>query len=171
MTRLTNSKRDSIADTETKLKFHDGETKLEKLFKDELDKLAKKTVPKCITDEVLATGYVNTSSNVTIEGMELGYNRRKLKSIDNYYPTHRHQSLQVVASTTLKNLLAKITKLEEKKYKYRSELQQVLYSYNNSKKLLVAIPELKNHFQDAVASQALVPIDQIKEVRKSLVRW
>lgn len=171
--RLTNGKRDSIVEQESKLKFHEKGLKLENEFRTELQKIAEKTVPKCITQEVKDSGYIrNTSSVSKIDGEDLPRRLKRkyqLKSLFNPIPhTGSWSDVKLESTMKLRKTLVKIEKHEEEIKKFETNLTQVLYSYTNSKKLLEAVPELKNHFGSEVTSTAAIPLSQIKNVRAEL---
>lgn len=168
--RLTNDKRDSIIGTEVNKKFYDKMANSEKAIREELEKLAKKLVPKWITPEIVASGFISTSNEVDIKGE----NYRFWRGLDldhstlyNYHPV-KDYSHKIEKSKMFIKLIKIRKELIKTKGEFRKDLRQVLYSYTTDVKLLEAIPELKDYFKDQITSTALVPLEQISRVRKAI---
>jgi len=171
--RLTQEKRRTIVNTESSNKFYDNLAKNEKAIYDECNKLAKKGTPSWVTDDILASGYLNTTNNFNIKGEKYYYFNRTMDlsngmQLYNYLPQKGYDDSQIEKSKTLINLLSKRALLLDSREKFKLDLRQVLCGYTTVKKLLEAVPELKEHFKNEVASSALVPVEQIVRVRKSI---
>src|SRR5690606_24113391 len=134
-----------------------------------------KTVPKFITQEVRESRYIKTTSRVDkIDGESVPKHlkrRYKLTSLYTHIPTEDSwDGINIESSMKLRKILIKLQNHEEAIKKFEANLTQVLYSYSNSKKLLEAVPELKNHFGNDVTSMAIVPASQIINVREGLAK-
>lgn len=172
--RLTNSIREGIIENEVKKKFYDKITKAESDLKMSIDAAIAKTVPKWITEEIETSGYINVQSAFKAERGDLNreaHDQIRWAEIDNYYPcTGYHHKL--VVSKSMENKAEKLAKLNTEQNEFRRKLQTIVYSFTTAKLLLENVPEFKDYFKDAEnkSKNALVPTEEIKAVRKELVK-
>lgn len=161
--RLTIDKRGSILRQETNNKFYDKVGGIKKqllgLVEDEVKKISPK-IPENLE------GYINTSNYFKLEGSE----ECPIDSLDNYYPRKGHQRLTIKVTPKIKTKLKQYYRLEEEEIHFRKELRAVLYGFSCAKKLCKAIPEFEKYFENEIASNALVPVEQINSVRKRLAK-
>lgn len=182
--RLTIAKRDIILKEETSKKFHTKELNLKSSIIKEIDERVAKSIPE-IPQNLIDEGYIYTDNTVIINPSEsisleeirenLGivsistYNIRKVK-LNNYYPCSRRNINTITITKSILNKCKKLRKLKEEKEKFKKDLRRILNSYNTTKQLCKAVPELSIHFKDEIRQSALVPHGKIEEIRKQLVR-
>lgn len=181
--RLTIEKRNAIVGSETNKKFYDVKKKLHKEIIDYLDKEVSKQIEKDVLDSGLVErGYINTCNSVQFIHSDREFAEeltKKVKnnryagtiSIHNSYPRKRFQSHFELKIT--KSLESKIKKYADKcdeEKEFKSNLRRVLNSFSTTKKLVSAVPELEIHFKDERTASAVIPYDQINNIKKQLVR-
>jgi hypothetical protein len=171
MAVLSNSRKKDIIRKEVDDKLHSKITFAEKKFGDELEKLVKKTVPCWFTDDVKKTQMVNTTSAVLVSGMSKdpaynNYDRGARFSCYNAYPAKNYDRIKIAASKSLITTRKTVLDLKKEKSLFEKKLRTVLHSINTDKKLEMHLPELKKYVK--TTSTALIPIAEIKEVRKML---
>ena len=177
MARLTQDERKHIIKTEANLKFDEKIKKMQKEYRLKLKDIVEKTVPKWITKKMIDSRYIKMSNAVSYSFGELhadyGSHRscRKRRtsitnSIGSSFPSTGHS--HTVDFKKVKKYVDKIVKLKEEKEDFETKLRRVLNSFNTDKKLMDNVPEFKKYFNDRLVAMALVPIGQIKEVRKMI---
>lgn len=172
MAKLTNAVRDGIIRQEVDNKFHKKVLEAEKKVTDEIDALAKKSVPAWITEEMKQSGYIMLSNEVYAykDKITSNWNDREDFEIHDHIPTKQTDYVKIVKTKKIINLQDKLEALLNERKEFKNNLHSVLYSFTTDKKLLEHVPELDKYFQDAQKSQcmAIVPADQIDKVRKML---
>lgn len=171
MSRITNGERDNIITSESNRLFYDRRKELKLQIATLLTELVKKTVPKWCTQERIDSGYIHTRNDVSFSNYPDMY-RRELQykfKIDSYLPCAAYEH-KVPFSQELIDLWEKLKDLEKEDDTFRSQLRQILYSYNTSKELIEAMPELEKYFESAVNTMAVIPYEQIKQVREKLAQ-
>lgn len=182
--RLTNATRDNISVKEVSKKFDKQLEKIKTEFQTELLLLAKAKIENIkFPSHLFDDGYLLRSAQTEITFSE---EFKKEHMVNRYSTTVReydldeplivkpHEGLhKIKANKKLETLYLKRKNLEEERRKFSTDLRDILYCYNTDKQLVEAIPECSIYFEDEKAvktSTALVPIDQIKSIRKQLVR-
>ena len=174
--RLTNAKRDYILDQEETKKFYDKE----KLLKDELlasiNKSLQKDLPKWITPEIEESGYLKKhgtfSLRTPMDWVDRASSLLKEHHVRSKIKTTPHSDWSALLnySKTVENKALKYQALLDEQKKFWRDLSKVLNSFTNSKSLLEHVPELKGYFKDEMTSVALIPLEDIKAIRKELVK-
>lgn len=173
--RLTNALRKDIVEKESAKKFHDKITEAESALKMEIDKKVAASVPKWITQKMIDSTFINTTNSIELIGRysnqtpeQRVFNRT---GIDNYYPIKNHSSHSVKLEGSILRKTSAVVRLNKEKSVFEVKLRNVLYSFSTIKKLVENLPELKEYCNGLVpTAKAMIPVAQIKEVRKMLVK-
>lgn len=168
--KITIAMRNSILQKELTKKFHDDLAKAEKDLIEEVEKELVKTIKK-IPKELIDERYVRVESTVEIE-IE-GERRSKSIEVYNSYPiTWDSYSHKMKPTAKIKSLLAKEKALKDARDKFKADLRRILDGFNTHKNLVANVPEFQEYFTnlETAQSMAIIPYEQIKEVRKQLAK-
>ena len=169
--RLTNSKRDLIISEETTKRFHDKLLVAEKVYKDEIEKEVKKTIPNKITQDLVDGGWIRVEDDVKIEGLDKIDGFYYCKQIGNYYPIRKNTyNHEIKPTKALEKKIMAYVKLVEEESQFMKKLRSALYCFTTAKQAVENIPELAEHFKDEQRAKAVIPVEEIKAVRKMLKR-
>jgi chemotaxis regulatin CheY-phosphate phosphatase CheZ len=169
--RITQSMRDSILEKELRAKFDEKLSKAETAVVQEVEKEVVKMIPKNIPQDMINERYIRVSNDakIYIEG------KNKYEYIDchNSYPIQWTSSYHEVKMTkAIEKAMKARDELKEDKEKFRQKLKYVLNSFTTHKSLILNVPEFSQYFanEETAKSMAVVPVEQIKELRKALAR-
>ena len=171
MGRITNQERSSIAEKEVELKFHDVVLKKENEILKIVEKLALKTVPSWITEELSNSGYINKTNSFSLSSE---YNEEVCRAcrymrLPNHSPVPIHSgSFKIKFNKKLSNVVKEFIKIKKERETFSRELRNVLFSFTTSEKLLKAVPELAKYFLGKDKEMVVIPTEQILRVRKAL---
>jgi hypothetical protein len=182
--RLTKQIKENIVRQETSRIFTDKENsillKLITLCEDRV----KSSIPS-IPENLIEAGYFSTSNKVKISGMKitkkgstsLRGNRfnvriddnRTYVHLQNYYPIPRYNSYFCIDDVReIKRTILALNELRCRIYDFNKKLNTALNSVNTSKQLIDLLPELKDYVSDEKSVKALIPVEQIKDLRSIL---
>lgn len=171
--RLNVSHKEHIVSEESSAKFRKPLANAEQKFKKLLEEEVKKIVASRfkVTDEMLHSGYITTSCNVSYKVDDEKYH--KSFSINSSYPSFPHSGGFAVTKT---NEIDKARKewlqLKEDQKKFEAELKSILYGFTTKSNLVENIPEFEIYFKNEMKmSKALVPMTQIVNIRKQLTTF
>lgn len=165
--KLTNELRNKVITDEIAKKFHDKTSKLDKQIMEEIDRLARKEVPKWITEEIWDSGYLTTTHQYKIKGFDKNFLTLPHHLYYRIPSKNQYDTINITPTKKLENLLNKKKALNKEKSELKQNLTKVLFSFNTDKQLLENVPELKKYFPEN-KSTALIPLDTIKAVRAQL---
>lgn len=177
--RLTNSLKKVIIEKAVAEKFHDKLIASEKALIDSIEVEVVKMIKKRnihIPQQLIDEGFINTSTNVELSKlpnsrMTYKYGNQADYSIYNSYTTTMYGSNLTIKETS-KIITAHRTdaKLLEQRTKFKKDLTQTLNAFTTVKKLVEAMPEIKQFIDDSniPMSNSLIPIEQINKMRRQL---
>lgn len=173
MSRVSMANAERIATIEAEKKFDKDIEKLEiafnKLVEAEVIKNypIPKEVKKLLDDDLL---WINTTNDVSIVALE---EERSSYSHDmtSYLPCYAKSYLfSIKATGEMKKIFQEIKKKKKEKRDFDNKLESMILSLGTVKKVLENIPELSNHFTQTDKTFLPVAIEQIKSIRKEIVR-
>lgn len=168
MARLSNATREYIVSSESGDKFYDKLKDLTIKMHAEVNKIIVKSLPVWITDEIKDSGFMNTKSGFTISDEDLN-DKIPFGHVDTHYPiksnTYCHK---ITASKTLEKYILKHHGLSVEEGQFKQKLGQTLNAFTTDKQVVENIPELSSYFDLEKKTSAIIPYDQIKEVREML---
>lgn len=176
MARITIEKRDFILEREKTKKFKDKLDTCSNKIKEHLQKKISKTVPSWITQKEIDSLYIRTSCSYsydpTYDFSDLGISERQVRLVRRIplgksFPSQHHVH-QIKMDKTLEKLLHRFASILKERNDFAKKLRNVLSAYTTDKKLIKDIPELKEYFKDSGTSNALVPVEAIREVREMI---
>jgi hypothetical protein len=182
--RITNQIRDNIVNQETSRIFSKKETDLIQKLVNLCEDRVKSSIPN-IPENLIKAGYFCTSNKVQVSGVELTKegstslrgNRitvrlessRTYIYLQNYYPIPRHYSYFCIDSVReIHKIILALHELRHRIHGFKQKIHTALNSVSTSKQLIDLLPELKDYVSDEKSAKALIPSEQIKDLRSIL---
>lgn len=168
--RITKSIAESISKTEKLKKFDPVIEKNKQALILEAEKIIKAQNTVKIPQNLIDEGFVRTCSRFSlVVEQESVYGRTKYFDLHGSYPvTVFKDNFNVKFEGRIKELYEKYKKSINEGADFETNLRRTILSFTTSVSLLKHIPELKEYFKDESKPMALVPIDQINNIRKIL---
>jgi hypothetical protein len=185
--RLTNQIRDNIVNQETSRIFSKKETDLIQKLINLCEDKVKSTLPN-IPKGLIEAGYFCTSNKVKVKtsgvrmikkgSTSLKENRQTIRLdgggdyvyLQNYYPIPKYNNYFCIDGVRdINGIILALYELRHKIYEFKKKMYTALGSVNTSKQLIDLLPELKGYVSDEKSSKALIPSEQIKDLR-SIIR-
>lgn len=182
--RLTNQIKDNIVNQETSRIFSKKETDLIQKLVNLCEDRVKSSIPN-IPEDLVKAGYFCTSNKVKVSGVgltkegstSLKGNRLTVRLEDNctytylqnYYPIPRYNSYFCIDDVReINRTILALYELRHKIYEFKKKIYAALNSVSTSKQLIDLLPELKGYVSDEKSAKALIPSEQIKDLRSIL---
>lgn len=175
MARLTEADREEIVASESRKKFHKKLSDLEIKIIDQATKEAEKEYKDRIDmiDEALIDNHFVRTCNEVRVALKHNPNNHECVVIRSRIPVYFNSwgGLRLDnPSSKLSSLIKKKQELREERKAFEKELIQTLRAFTTDKKLIASIPEFKSYFPENGKPTALIPVEQIEKVRKSLAK-
>lgn len=167
--RITKSMVESIVEKEATKKFYESKAKVEKDLNEEVEREVVKSLVEKVPQDLIDRGYIKTCSSVKVSFGD----KREYFEMGNSYPSKVFDyRFEINTTKKISTLRDKRDKLLDEETKFRSGLKRVLTSFSSHQALVANLPELKEYFADVESAKtmALIPVEQIKEVRSQLVK-